>query len=372
MADNVIDSLSINITSNSTNANSAINTLITGLEKLEKCLQGFTSTASNFTKATDNVTGSVNRLNANVQRMDVSNLEKASASMRNFAKSSDSLNRDIPTAGRSVSDFGSKLSFIGGSFKTIGSKSTSLIGAIGNFSKGLMFSGRSADDTGRRYATLASKIGLLYAKFFLIIRVLRLFKGAIDTASQLTEVQNVVDVTFGKMSGKLEEFSKNAIKSFGMSELSAKQFASRFQAMGNAMGITGQQVQTAQQKINQFKLPDGSIAGYNKMSNSMADMSINLTKLTADMASFYDQSQEDVAKALQSGVMAGMTRPLRQYGLDLTEATLKEWAMKNGLDANIKSMTQAQKAMLRYQYIMANSTAAQRDFARTSGKLCAA
>ena len=315
MADNVIDSLSINITSNSTNANSAINTLITGLEKLEKCLQGFTSTASNFTKAADNVTGSVNRLNANVQRMDVSNLEKASDAMKKLGNTSKSLNGQMTgnvskVLYSGIFDFRSKLSSIGSSLKSIGSGSTSMISALGKFSKGLMFSGRSADDTGRRYATLASKIGLLYAKFFLIIRVFRLFKGAIDTASQLTEVQNVVDVTFGNMSGKLDKFSKTAIKSFGLSELSAKQFASRFQAMGNAMGITGQQVQTAQQKINQFKLPDGSIAGYNKMSNSMADMSINLTKLTADMASFYDVNQEDVAKALQSGVMAGMTRPL--------------------------------------------------------------
>ena len=315
MADNVIDSLSINISSNSTNANNAISTLITGLEKLEKCLSGFTSTAGNFTKATDNVTGSINRLNANVQRMDVSNLEKAADSMKKLGDTSKSLSSKMTSnvAGvlnKSFFDFGGKLRSVGSSFKSIGSKSTSLITAIGKFSKGLMFSGRSADDTGRRYATLASKIGLLYAKFFLVIRVLRLFKGAIDTASQLTEVQNVVDVTFGNMSGKLDKFSKTAIKSFGLSELSAKQFASRFQAMGNAMGITGQQVQTAQQKINQFKLPDGSIAGYNKMSNSMADMSINLTKLTADMASFYDVNQEDVAKALQSGVMAGMTRPL--------------------------------------------------------------
>ena len=45
--------------------------------------------------------------------------------------------------------------------------------------------------------------------------------------------------------------------------------------------------------------------------------------------------------------------------LDLTQATLQEWAMKNGLDANIKTMTQAEKTMLRYQYVMANSAKAQ-------------
>lgn len=50
----------------------------------------------------------------------------------------------------------------------------------------------------------------------------------------------------------------------------------------------------------------------------------------------------------------------------MTNATLKEWAMKNGLDSNIKSMTQAEKTMLRYQYVMANTSAVQGDFAKTS------
>lgn len=56
---------------------------------------------------------------------------------------------------------------------------------------------------------------------------------------------------------------------------------------------------------------------------------MNLTQLTADMASFYNVSQKDVAEDL-SAIFTGETRPLRTYGLDLTQATLAEWAMKNG------------------------------------------
>lgn len=174
------------------------------------------------------------------------------------------------------------------------------------------------------------------------------------------------------MAKKVEDFSHNAIKSFGLSELSAKQTASRFQSMGTAMGITGQQVQQAQKFLNVRKTLEGNVVGYDKMSNSMADMSLNLTKLSADMASFYDVEQSTVEKALASGVLAGQTRPLRTYGLDLTNATLAEWAMKNGLDSNIKSMTQAQKTLLRYQYVMANTSKIQGDFARTADKLCVA
>jgi len=186
--------------------------------------------------------------------------------------------------------------------------------------------------------SLAAAIGKVYATYWMLFRAFRILKKAIDISSNLTEVQNIVDVTFGKYSNLVEKMSETSITEFGMSELTVKQVSSRFQAMGTAMGFT---------------------------QRKMADMSIELTKLTADMASFYNVEQSAVAEDLAS-IFTGQTRPLRQYGLDLTEATLREWAMKNGLDANIKSMTQAEKTMLRYQYVMANTGAAQGDFLRTS------
>lgn len=171
-----------------------------------------------------------------------------------------------------------------------------------------------------------------------ITQLFRFGKNAMETASDLTEVQNVVDTTFGSMAYKVDELASHSIGDFGMSELTAKQISSRFQAMGTAIGF-----------------------GQSKMS----DMSVELTKLAADMASFYNVSQNDVAKSLES-IFTGTTRPLRQYGLDLTQATLQEWALKQGLDANIQSMSQAEKTMLRYHYVLANTTAAQGDFARTA------
>ena len=81
---------------------------------------------------------------------------------------------------------------------------------------------------------------------------------------------------------KVEDLSQHSIKDFGMSELTTKGISSRFQAMGSAMGF-------AQDK--------------------MADMSIRLTELTADMASFYNVEQKDVAEDLES-IFTGQTRPL--------------------------------------------------------------
>lgn len=211
--------------------------------------------------------------------------------------------------------------------------------------------------------SLASAFGKLYASYWLVIRGARLLGKSINIASSLTEVENVVRTTFGQYESLVDDMAKTSIQDFGMSELSVKQFASTFQAMGTAMGISSSQVTKGAELINQ-KLSKTEDTAYT-VTDSVADMSLNLTKLTADMASFYDINQSDVAKDLQA-IFTGQVVPLRKYGLDLTQATLKEWALKQGLDGNIKSMSQAEKTMLRYQYVMANTANAQGDFARTA------
>lgn len=90
------------------------------------------------------------------------------------------------------------------------------------------------------------------------------------------------DVTFGDMSDKMNDFASSALQMYGMSELMAKQIASRFQAMGVSMGFAQEE---------------------------MSDMSIELTKLAGDMASFYNVSQDQIATALQS-IFTGETEPL--------------------------------------------------------------
>lgn len=167
---------------------------------------------------------------------------------------------------------------------------------------------------------------------------IRGLKNSVETASSLTEIQNVIDVTFGDAKQKIEDLAAVSITDFGMSELTTKQIAGRFQGMGKAAGFT---------------------------TNKMADMSVELTKLAADMASFYDASQKVVAKSLES-VFTGTTTPLRRYGLDITQATLQNWLLKKGIDASVQSMTQQEKILLRYAYVMENTASAQGDFARTA------
>lgn len=238
----------------------------------------------------------------------------------------------------------------------VGSASRSLVTGFSNTTK-------SIKSTRSGFKGLASTIGKFYATYWLVMRAVGKIGSAVDLASQLTEVQNVVDTTFGDMASKVDDFTKTSIQDFGMSELTVKQISSRFQALGTSIGISSEQVANGTAVANKALMSQNNTLY--KTTDSMADMSLNLTRLAGDMASFYDVDQADVAKSLQS-IFTGTIAPLRRYGLDLTQATLSEWAMKNGLDANIKSMTQAEKVLLRYNYVMANTQAAQQDFSKTA------
>ena len=162
-------------------------------------------------------------------------------------------------------------------------------------------------------------------------------KQAMQLASDLQEVQNVVDVAFGDMSYKIEKFSKTAIEQFGISQLTAKRTASTYMAMGKGMGI---------------------------VEDVASDMAITMTGLTADLASFYNMSQERADVILKS-VYTGETETLKQLGIVMTEVNLQNFAMSKGITKNLSAMTQQEKTMLRYEYVLEQTALAQGDFART-------
>ena len=172
----------------------------------------------------------------------------------------------------------------------------------------------------------------------IVYGLIKVGKQAVQTASDLQEVQNVVEVSFGSMSAEVDKFAENALKKFGLSKLSAKQFASTFMAMSNGMGIAAE-------------------AGKN--------MSLNLTALAGDLASFRNVEQDVAFTALKS-VFTGETETLKQFGIVMTEANLEAYALSQGITKSYSAMSQAEKVALRYSFVLNATKGAQGDFARTS------
>ena len=372
MADNELDSLELKIQANATQANNALDKLVKNLENLSSSLgvinnvnlAGFASGVKNITNAMQGMksvsTADFTRLSKGIQKIstiDTAAINKASTAMAYLSKSFNSM-QATSEATKQITELVTGIKQLGyasaaKAIDTITKLSSAMkqlmqelskapqvsqnlidmTNALANLSRTGASSGRAATSLSKNFLnvsssansatksswSLASAFGKLYASYWLVFRAINKLGDSIDIASSLIEVENVVRTTFGNYESLVNNMAKTSIQDFGMSELSVKQYSSRFQAMGVAMGFS---------------------------QKKMADMSIELTKLTADMASFYDVEQSDVARNLQA-IFTGETEPLRKYGLDLTQATLKEWALKNGLDANISSMTQAEKTMLR-------------------------
>ena len=106
------------------------------------------------------------------------------------------------------------------------------------------------------------------------------------------------------------------------------------------------------------------LTGFGDTAERAALMSKNLTQLGYDLSSFINISVEDAMQKLQSGI-SGELEPLRRLGYDLSQARLEAVALSLGIDKSVMSMTQAEKAELRYYAIMTQVTTAQGDLART-------
>lgn len=302
-----------------------INAAAGSMRQISNALKGISGMSASVKGLTD-LASAIKQLGYQSSTKAIENIPKLATAMRQLMSE---LSK-APSVSRNIIDMTNALAKLSRTGGAAGTAAKSITSSFSGFSS-------SASAVTKKSFSLASAIGKVYATYWALFRGFRLLGDAIDISSSLTEVENVVRQTFGQYESLINNFAKTSIEKFGMSELSAKQFASRFQAMGTALDI-----------------PQGK----------MADMSIRLTELAGDMASFYDVSQEDIAKSLQS-VFSGTTAPMRRYGIDLTQATLKEWALKQGLDANVSSMTQAEKAMLRYQYVLAHTTNITEDFKRT-------
>ena len=191
-------------------------------------------------------------------------------------------------------------------------------------------------------STAATKIAKAIGSAFVTKQIIEFGKAAIGVASDLNEVQNVVDTTFGTDGAiKINEWARNAAESFGESELQAKQFTSTLGAMFKSMGV-GQA--------------------------DMEEMSMSLAGLAGDMASFYNLDPTEAFEKLRSGI-SGETEPLKQLGINMSVVNLEAFAMSEGITKSYQEMTQAEQATLRYQYIMSATADAQGDFANTSDSL---
>ena len=181
------------------------------------------------------------------------------------------------------------------------------------------------------------KIGKLAVAAFSVKAIVNFGKECIDLGSDLTEVQNVVDVTFGSLNTEVNKFAENAIDKFGLGQTVTKKYVGTFGAMSKAFGFS------------------------NKEALAMSE---TLTGLAGDVASFYNLSSDEAYTKLKS-VFTGETETLKDLGVVMTQNALDQYALANGYGKTTAKMSEQEKVALRYKFVLDKLSLANGDFART-------
>ena len=159
-------------------------------------------------------------------------------------------------------------------------------------------------------------------------------------SSDLTEAENKTKEVFKNMSGDVLAWSETSLDKMGMARSTALDAASLYGGMATAMGLTRKKA---------------------------TDMSKSLTELSVDLASFHNTSLDQASTALKS-IFTGETETLKNYGIVMTEANLKAYALSQGIKTNYTEMTQAEKVQLRYNFVLNASKDAIGDYERNCGE----
>lgn len=245
----------------------------------------------------------------------------------------------VNSATNSISSAFSKLSSATSNLGNIVSKTSSKIGTgiksiigwfqhLGNSSSGVKTASFNLGNL------LKTAIG-----FKAIRGLANLGKSAIGFGSDITEIENVVDVSFGSMADEAYKFASTAKEQFGLSELAAKQYSGTMMAMMKSSGVA---------------------------QDAASKMSISLAGLAGDIASFYNIDTDTAFQKIRSGI-SGEIEPLRQLGINLSVANMEAYALSRGITTSYNAMSQAEKVALRYNYLMSVTGDVQGDFVRTSG-----
>jgi hypothetical protein len=167
-------------------------------------------------------------------------------------------------------------------------------------------------------------LGLLAGKF-------------IKDASDYSESINKVDVAFGEASKTVKEFSLLAGKNFGIDKGTALDMAALFGDMSTSMGLSQEKAST---------------------------LSTSLVGLAGDLASFKNLNISEVQTAL-AGIFTGETESLKRLGVVMTEENLNQFLKIQGIAKKMSDLTQAEKVLQRYNYVVKMTSNSHGDFIRT-------
>jgi len=213
---------------------------------------------------------------------------------------------------------------------------------MSNLRKQLNKSTQAVDKSVKTQQGAFAKLGKTMKALGVVVAVTmaaRFAKSMIDMASGAEEMQSKSSVVFGEFAGSV----RDSLETFG-----------------DSVGRSTFQLEGMASQIQDTFVPMGFARG------EAAKLSVELTKLAVDVASFNNASDEDTMRAFQSALV-GNHETVRRFGVVITEATLKQELLRMGIKKNSQDVENSVKVQARLNLILAGTTDAQGDAERTSG-----
>ena len=252
-------------------------------------------------------------------------------------KATDALDNLIAKLG----DVRSKLNGLGGAGKKAGTGLQKTADGATKSASAIEKQANSTNKASKSTKSFTDKLAQQISKYHTLMGA---FKSAAQTmgswfneSNEYIETLNLFNVTMGEGADEAYKYAESVQKLIGIDIKDWMQYQGVFKNLTSGFGVASK---------------DANI------------MSQNLTQLSYDMASFFNTDVETAFDKLSSA-MSGQVKGLREFGIDTTVASLQEYALAKGIDVKVRSMTQAEKSMLRYNYIMEKSIIMQGDMART-------
>ena len=166
-------------------------------------------------------------------------------------------------------------------------------------------------------------------------------KNSIGLARDYNEILSKSNTIFGEQAGAIEKWASGASTGFGQSKASALDAAASFGNMFTQLGMGGEVA---------------------------ADMSVKMTELATDFASFHNADITEVLTA-QQAAFRGEYDALQKFVPTINAAAVAQEAMAQTGKKSTAELTAGEKAAATYSLMLKGAGDAAGDFDRTSGSL---
>ena len=161
--------------------------------------------------------------------------------------------------------------------------------------------------------------------------------NAVAKFNDFYEATDLFHNAMGNLSGEADTLISKMQGLLGVDPTKAMTYMATIQSLGTSFGLT---------------------------SDKAYVLSKNLTQLAYDEGSYWNKNVAETFTAMSSAI-SGEIEPIRRLGIDLSQARLQQELLSLGFNKQVSSLSQADKAVLRYIAIMKQTANVQGNLAQT-------